>query len=205
MGQFAANLAAAGVDPANVDIVVISHFHGDHINGLRAAGGGLAFPNAEVKVPAAEWAFWMSDENMNKAPEGLKANFQNVRRVFGSIADKVTKYDADKEVAPGITAIATPGHTPGHVSYVVASGKDRLLISSDVTNMPYLFVKNPGWHVMFDMDGAKAEATRRKFFDMAATERMRIAGFHYPFPALGHAEKDGTGYRYVPAMWNPTI
>ena len=204
-GQFHKNLAAAGIDRKAVDIVVISHFHPDHINGLVDASGGSSFANAEVKVPETEAAFWMDDANMAKAQGGLAQAFQNVRRVMGVVSKQITKYQANKEVAPGITAIATPGHTPGHTSFVVASGNSKLMVQSDVTNNPYLFLRHPNWHVVYDMDGAKAEETRRKFYDMAAAEKSLIAGFHFPFPSLGYVEKDGANYRLVPAPWMPVL
>jgi glyoxylase-like metal-dependent hydrolase (beta-lactamase superfamily II) len=205
VGQFRTNLEAGGIDPAKVDAVVISHFHGDHINGLLTAGGKPAFANAEVLVPQAEWAYWMDDGNMGKAPEGLKANFANVRRVFGALGNEVTRYAHDKELVTGITPIATPGHTPGHTSFILASGNAKVLLQSDVTNHPALFVRNPGWHAAFDMDGDLAEKTRRRMFDMASAEKMQVQGFHFPFPAVGYVEKDGTGYRLVPVAWSPTL
>ena len=104
-GQAPANIAAAGIDPKTVDIVIISHFHGDHISGLRTADGALAYPNAEIKVPATEWAFWSNDANAAGAPQNQQATFQNVKRIFGPIAGEVTKYEWGKEVAPGITAL----------------------------------------------------------------------------------------------------
>jgi glyoxylase-like metal-dependent hydrolase (beta-lactamase superfamily II) len=172
---------------------------------LVDGNGASAFPNAEVKVPSVESAFWMSDENMNKAQGPLAGAFKNVRRVMGVVTKQVGQYEWNKEAAPGITAIATPGHTPGHTSFAVASGKSKLLVQSDVTNNPFLFLRNPGWHVAYDMDGAKAEQTRRQFYDMAAAEKTLIAGFHFPFPSLGYVEKDGAGYRLVPASWQPVI
>jgi glyoxylase-like metal-dependent hydrolase (beta-lactamase superfamily II) len=199
------NMQAAGIDPKAIDIVIISHFHGDHINGLRAADGSLAFPNAEIKVPAAEWAFWMSDENMNKVPEAAQGNFKNVRRVFANAGDRITRFEPDKEVAPGITSIATVGHTPGHNSFVIASGNRRLMVSADVTNRPELFLRHPGWHVQFDMNAQQAEDTRRKFYDMVVAEKLPVAGFHFPFPALGHVEKEGDGYQLVPIAWSPVV
>jgi glyoxylase-like metal-dependent hydrolase (beta-lactamase superfamily II) len=204
-GQFHANLAAAGIDLKAVDMVIISHFHPDHINGLLNSAGASAFPNAKIKVPSVESAFWMDDGNMSKAQGGLAGAFKNVRRVMGAVTKQITKYEWNKEVAPGITAISTVGHTPGHTSFVVASGNSKLLVQSDVTNNPHLFLRHPGWHVAYDMDGAKAEETRRKFYDMAAAEKMLIAGFHFPFPSLGHVEKVGTEYRLVPVVWMPTL
>jgi glyoxylase-like metal-dependent hydrolase (beta-lactamase superfamily II) len=205
-GQLVTNMGAAGIDPKTIDIVVISHLHPDHINGLVGADGGIAFPNAEIKMPAKEVAYWMDDGNMSRAPAGRMADyFKNVRRVMGVVSSKVTNYEWDKEVAPGITAIPTVGHTPGHTSFVIASGSARLLVQSDVTNHPALFVRNPGWSAVFDLDGPQAIETRRKFYDMAVAEKTLIAGFHYPFPSLGHVEKDGTSYRLVPIVWNPSI
>ncbi len=205
IGQFQTNLGAAGIDPKNVDTVVISHFHGDHINGLLTADNKPVYPNAEVLVPAAEWAFWMSDDNMNKAPDALKDNFKNARRVFGPLGEMVAQYQDGKEVAPGITAVSTPGHTPGHSSHVLSSGSAKTMIQADVTNHPALFVRNPGWHLMFDMNGPQAEATRRKLYDMCAADKLMIQGFHYPFPAAGHVEKDGAGYRLIPVQWSPSL
>jgi len=207
VGQFASNMAAAGLDPKAVDMVVISHFHGDHINGLLTADNMPAFPNAEVLVPAAEWKYWMDDGEMSRATsERLQGGFKNARRVFDAgLKKKVTPYETGKDVAPGLLAVASLGHTPGHTSFILSSGSDKVFIQSDVTNLPSLFVTNPGWHLMFDQDPAMAEATRRKIYDMLVAEKMRVQGFHYPFPANGFVEKDGNGYRLVPAPWSPVI
>jgi glyoxylase-like metal-dependent hydrolase (beta-lactamase superfamily II) len=207
-GHTMRNLLAAGVDPKAVDIVLMSHLHPDHTNGIKAADGSLAFPNAEIVVPAKDWAFWTSEENIAKAESNpmMKNYFANVKRVYTGVpSDRVTKYEWGKEVAPGITAMDTSGHTPGHTSFVVASGNSRVLLQSDVTNFPEFFLRNPGWHVAFDIDPQKAEATRRKFHDMAAAEKALVVGFHFPFPSLGHVDKDGNGYRLVPVPWNPAL
>jgi glyoxylase-like metal-dependent hydrolase (beta-lactamase superfamily II) len=208
VGQFHTNLAAAGIDRGTVDTVILSHFHGDHINGLLTADSKAAFPNAELMVPATEWKYWSDDGEMSKAAAGspLEGNFKNIRRVFGALGNKVTQYDAGKEIVSGITSVATYGHTPGHTSHIVASGDAKVLVQADVTAaVGELFVRNPGWHAVFDMDGAVAEATRRKIYDMAATDRLLIQGFHFPFPALGYVEKNGASYRLVPAFWNPVL
>jgi glyoxylase-like metal-dependent hydrolase (beta-lactamase superfamily II) len=203
-GRWMANFRASGYGPDQVDTVVFSHFHGDHIQGLRAKDGTALFPNAKVMVPEAEWAFWMDDAKMAAAPEAMKGAFQGVRRVFGPIAGEVERYAAaEKEILPGLTAIPAPGHTPGHTAFVVASGDQRLLLWSDTTNKPELFVRNPGWHAVFDMDPAQAEATRRRMLDMAAAERMQVAGYHFPFPATGHIAREGDRYAYVPSFWRP--
>jgi glyoxylase-like metal-dependent hydrolase (beta-lactamase superfamily II) len=206
-GQFQTNLAAAGIDPKTVDVVVISHFHGDHINGLLGSDGKAHYPNAEVMVPAGEWTFWMDDAQMSKAAgTPLEGNFRNCRRVFDALGRKVTQYEAGKEVAPGITSVASPGHTLGHVSHIVASGSDRVLIQADITaGAAFLFVKNPDWQFGFDMDKPLAVQTRRKLYDMAIAEKMPVQAFHAPFPGLVRVEKDGNGYRWVAAMWNTSM
>ncbi len=186
--------------------MIISHFHGDHINGLLGADNKFAFPNAELLVPAAEWTFWMDEANAGRFPEPIKGQFGNVKRVFGALGDKPAQYAAGKEVAPGITAMATPGHTPGHTSFVVASGSDKVLLQVDVTAAAVsLFLNHPEWKLAFDTDGPLAEQTRHKVYDMAIADNMLIQGYHFPFPGRGYVEKAGSGYRLVPAAWSPTI
>ena len=207
VGLLPAGMQAAGIDPKAVDVVVLSHLHPDHINGIKTADGKLAFPNAEIMAPALDWAFWMSDENAAKADSNpmMKAYFGNTRKILSDIAGKVTKYDWGKEVAPGITALDASGHTPGHTAFAVASGSSKVLIQSDVTNIPEFFLRNPDWHVMFDIDPLKAAATRHKFYDMAAAEKALVVGFHFQFPSMGYVEKAGAGYRLIPTAWNPVI
>jgi glyoxylase-like metal-dependent hydrolase (beta-lactamase superfamily II) len=207
VGRTLQNLQAAGVDPKTIDIVLLSHLHPDHTNGIRLADGALAFPNAEIMVPVKDWEFWTSEDNAAKAESNamMKNYFANVKKTFAGLESKVTKYEWGKEVAPGVTSIATPGHTPGHTSFAVASGNAKILIQSDVTNIPELFLRNPDWHVAFDTDAALAQETRHKFYDMAAAEKATVVGFHFTFPSVGHVEKDGAGYRLIPSAWNPTI
>jgi glyoxylase-like metal-dependent hydrolase (beta-lactamase superfamily II) len=206
-GLFLENMQAAGFDPNKVDMVVISHFHTDHVNGLLNADGKPAFPNAEVLVPAAEWKFWTDDGEMSRAKgERMVGLFKNNRNVFETgLKKKVTPYDWNKEIAPGLTSVETVGHTPGHTSYVLASGGGKVFIQSDVTNNPHLFAANPGWHANFDQDGEVAEKTRRRIYDMVVAEKLQVQGFHYPFPGLGNVVKDGDGYRVVQAPWDPVI
>jgi glyoxylase-like metal-dependent hydrolase (beta-lactamase superfamily II) len=199
VGNFVKNLAAGGVDAAKVTDVVISHFHGDHINGLLN-GTNPTYPNAQVHVPALEWKYWTDEGEMGKAPDGRKPAFANVKRVFADgLKNKVTQYQHGKQVVPGLLAMATIGHTPGHTSFMLSSGNDKVFIQSDVTNIPALFVTNPGWHVTFDQDAKQAEETRRKIYDMLAAQKIRVQGFHFPFPALGRIEKTKTGYNLVKA------
>jgi glyoxylase-like metal-dependent hydrolase (beta-lactamase superfamily II) len=201
-GSWMANFKAAGFDPASVDTVVFTHFHGDHINGLRLKSGEAVFPKAEIKVPAAEWAFWMDDAKMAAAPEAAQGAFRNVRRVFGPMAASVTRFEADKEVVPGVTAVAAYGHTPGHTVMAIASGNDRMLMMADLTNHTSFFLRNPDWHVLFDMNPEAAAQTRRRMAEMAVSERAQVAFYHAPFPATGYIEKAGSGFRLEPVQWS---
>ena len=206
-GRLPISLAAAGIDASAIDTVIISHYHGDHINGLLKADGSLAFPNAEILVPAVEHKFWMDDGEMSRATKPrVVFGFKNTHRVFtNEVLKRVRIYEWDKEVIPGVTAIGTPGHTPGHTSHVVASGNKSVYVQADVTHAPFLFARHPEWHFMLDVEPVEAEATRRKVYDMLVAERMLVQGFHYPFPSVGHVEKTGTGYREVLVNWSPTI
>lgn len=206
LGQLQQNLVAAGIQAKDIDIVLISHFHGDHVNGLLDANNKLAFPNAEVLVPATEWKFWMDDGEMSRASKGrMEDLFKNNRRVFDALGRKVTPYDWNKELAPGLMPLATVGHCIGHTSFLLSSGSASVYIQSDVTNNPDPFVRHPDWGGAFDQDPAQAVATRRKVYDMLVADKMLVQGFHYPFPGLGRIEKADGGYRVVPAPWSPTI
>jgi glyoxylase-like metal-dependent hydrolase (beta-lactamase superfamily II) len=205
-GRLPDNLTAAGIDPKTIDVVIISHFHGDHISGLRTADGALAFANAEIMVPAKEWAFWSDEGAASRAPQGQQATFQNTKRIFGPIADKISKYEWGKELVPGITARDTNGHTPGHTSFLIASGSGSVMYQADVTaGYAPLQFHNPSWLVGGDMDGNQAVETRRKLYDQLAADKMMVSGYHIPFPSLGYIEKAGTGYRFIPASWNPVL
>jgi glyoxylase-like metal-dependent hydrolase (beta-lactamase superfamily II) len=196
-GTLNQNLAAAGIDRNAINMVVISHFHADHVNGLLAADNkSAAFPNAEIKVPANEWKFWMDDGEMSRASPGRMTElFQNNRRVFDALGRKVTVYDWDKEMAPGVTAVGTPGHSIGHTSYVVTSGGKTVFVQSDVCNNAFVFAPRPEWHGFFDQDPPQAAATRKRVYEMLVAEKLPVQAYHFPFPALRTVEKSGSGYR----------
>jgi glyoxylase-like metal-dependent hydrolase (beta-lactamase superfamily II) len=200
-GFMNANLAAAGVTPAMIDIVVISHFHPDHIDGIKTKDGDKVFANAEILVPEPEWAFWMDDANMSRASGAVHKYFLNARRIFTDIAKEVRRYRPGAEVAPGIVSIPAYGHTPGHTAFAIHSGKQSMLAMSDTVRNPYLFVRHPDWQPIFDMDGPLAVKTRRHMLDRAAADRMLVEAYHFPFPASGHIVKSGSGYELVPVMW----
>jgi glyoxylase-like metal-dependent hydrolase (beta-lactamase superfamily II) len=205
VGQAWANMKAAGIDPARIDTVIISHFHGDHISGLRLKDGSAAYPNAQVMVPAAEWAFWMDDGRMNAAPEAARAGFATARRSFEPYGAKIARYEPGKELVPGITSVEAYGHSPGHTAFTIASGNGRLLVLSDASNLPALFVRQPDWSPVFDMDKDMARAARRRLLDMAAAERMQVAAYHFPFPATGFIAKQGNGFEFEPVLWSAIL
>jgi len=201
----APSLAAAGVDPKAIDIILISHFHPDHINGIKTKEGQRVFPNAEINIPAPEWAFWMDDAQLAKAPEAGRPAFLNVRRIFNDIAKDLKHFEPGGEVAPGITSIAAHGHTPGHTAFAVASGNQSMLVLGDTTSHPWLFARNPEWQAIIDVDGPMAAETRKKLLDRAAADKMLVQGYHFPFPASGYITRRGTGYDVVPVMWQPAL
>jgi glyoxylase-like metal-dependent hydrolase (beta-lactamase superfamily II) len=202
-GTLLDNMKSAGVQPNDVDTVLISHFHPDHIDGLKTKDGEKIFPNAEVMVPEPEWKFWMDDANLRAAPENMKTYFLNSRRIFSDIAKEVTLFTPGKELVPGIVSIPAFGHTPGHTAFSVASGNESMLVLSDVTNHPWLFARHPDWQGSFDVDGPLAVKTRKRMLDRAAADKMLVQGYHFPFPASGYIVKTKSGYDVAPAMWRP--
>ena len=193
------NLAEVGIGPDDVDIVIISHFHGDHVSGLVAPDGGPAFPRAEITVPANEWSFWMDDAERERATPGrMQSLFAYNRQVFDPLAERVRTHAWDEEVVPGVTAIGTPGHSIGHTSYLVSSQGESVFLIQDVSNHPALSLEHPGWHLAYDQDPVVAEATRRRTLEWLARERLPVQGFHFPFPGHAIVEADGDAYRAVP-------
>jgi glyoxylase-like metal-dependent hydrolase (beta-lactamase superfamily II) len=198
-GQLLGNLAAAGLEPEDVTSVIISHFHGDHIGGLRRSDGALAFPKAEVLVPEAEWNFWMGDAS--GLPDALKDAAAAAHRTFDPIAKDVRRFAFGQEILPGFTAVDASGHTPGMAAIEIASGNAATMFVADITNNPLVFARHPDWQAMFDMDPEKTIATRKRLLDRAAADHLRLSFFHAPFPATGYVIKSGNGYDYVPALW----
>jgi glyoxylase-like metal-dependent hydrolase (beta-lactamase superfamily II) len=201
-GTLMRNLAAAGLAPETIDAILISHFHPDHIDGIKSKDDAVIFPKAEIMVPEREWAFWMDEATLNKSDK-IRLYALNARRIFGNITKSITRFAPGRELAPGIHAIAAPGHTPGHAAFAVASGKQTLLVLGDIASHPALFVRHPRWRPGWDMDGQLAVETRLQLFDRAGADRLLVAGYHFPFPAIGHIARDGRNYEFVPAPWQP--
>ncbi len=197
MGQLRDRMQAAGHAPEDVTIVVLTHFHGDHIGGLME-DGAPAFPNARYVMGQAEHDFWTADERLSGPTEGAA---QGVRANVVPLVENATFVSEGTEVVPGITAMEAFGHTPGHLVFHLESDGQRVLLTADTANHYIVSLQRPDWEVAFDMDKAQAAATRSRVFDMVAADRIAFIGYHMPFPSLGFVEKLDTGYRWVPASY----
>jgi glyoxylase-like metal-dependent hydrolase (beta-lactamase superfamily II) len=198
-GRLAANMKAAGIDPGKIGVILISHFHPDHIFGLLQKGGNAAtFPHAELIVSASEYKWWTEPGRVEKLPEARKALGQRINAAFPGWKN-FTLVENEREVAPGIRLVPAPGHTPGHAAFHVSSGKQQLMISNDTAYVPALLGPHPEWQGAYDQDGPLAVETRRKLIDRVIAEKMMICGAHFPFPGLGSFAKDGNGYAFTPA------
>ncbi len=196
-GRLLEGLAAAGYTPDDVTVVVLTHMHGDHIGGLMEKGKP-AFPKARYVFGQKEYDFWTDEKRVGTPAEnGHKAVLANVK----PLAEKATFIGDGADVVPGISAIAAFGHSPGHMIFNVESSGKRLILTADTANHFVLSLQRPEWEVRFDMDKAAAAATRKKVFDMVATDRVAFLGYHMPFPSVGYAEKLDTGYRFVPKSY----
>jgi glyoxylase-like metal-dependent hydrolase (beta-lactamase superfamily II) len=204
-GLFVANMAAIGVKPEDIDTILLTHLHPDHVGGLVDASGQAVFPKAELVMHAAEPAYWSDPAVLAGAPEGQER--QSIELSLATLAayrDR-TRTITGGEAVPGVTALPEPGHTPGHTGWLIASGGDSLLIWGDIVHLPGIQFAHPEAGMVFDVDGAQAIATRRRILDMAAADRLRVAGMHLDFPSFGHVLRAGEGYAFVPEVWSPSV
>ncbi len=204
MGRLAENLAAIGVAPADVDVVLATHLHPDHVGGLVDGEGRAVFPNAELVVHEAEPRFWGDEAVLANAPDENRGFVLLARATMAAYGNRMRQV-AGGDVLPGVSVVPEPGHTPGHSGWLIASGRDSLLIWGDVVHMPGIQFARPQAGIGFDIDGAQAIATRRRIMDMAATDRLLVAGMHLDFPAFGHVARAGEGYAFVPEVWRPGV
>jgi glyoxylase-like metal-dependent hydrolase (beta-lactamase superfamily II) len=198
-GRLLENMEAAGIEPGAIEAVVMSHLHPDHVNGLRRSDGTLVYPEAELWIPEPELDFWMDDARMEAAPEGAQGAFRTVRRVLEEYpADRLTAFAPGMRAAGLIDTRPAFGHTPGHTILSVGEGADSFTFIGDAAHLPALFVANPDWQLMFDMDPEAAQATRHDILARMVEQSGLVGGYHFPFPAIGRIEPAEAGYAYAP-------
>lgn len=203
-GKLQRNLKAAGVNPADIDTVILTHMHPDHSAGLTdPKTGAKFFPNAELVVHENEMKHWQDDAAMNRADErARKMYFQCAREQIAPYHNQIRMFNGAAEVFPGVTSMPLHGHTPGHSGYMIASGDKSLLIWGDIIHVPEVQVPRPEVTMVFDTDPHQAAATRGRTFDMVATDKQLVAGMHIHFPGFAHVVRQGDGYLMLPEPWD---
>jgi glyoxylase-like metal-dependent hydrolase (beta-lactamase superfamily II) len=206
-GKLLENVKAAGVNPADIETVLLTHMHPDHSAGLTdMTTGKRNYPNAELVMHENEPKHWFDDAKMLKGTEReKKLYFQAGRDQVEPYRSRWRLFNKEGEVFPGVTAIPRTGHTPGHTTFMISSGKEQLLIWGDTVHVPEIQTARPEVCMEFDTDKDAAAATRRKVFDMVATDRLMVTGMHMHFPGFSHLVRSGTGYRLIPAAWEQAL
>ena len=204
-GVLLANLAAAGFRPEQIDAVVFTHLHPDHLWGATGATNStLLFPNAEYVASEAELAFWSQAALPSQVPSGMRQMVEVTQQNLKAIAGRTRPIKAGTEILPGLVSLDTAGHTPGHVSIHIGSNNEALVVAGDVVANATLSFRNPTWGISFDADQAQAAKTREAFLDRCVADKTPVASYHLPFPAVGHVIRDGSAYRWLPAEWRWT-
>jgi glyoxylase-like metal-dependent hydrolase (beta-lactamase superfamily II) len=201
-GKLMENVKAAGVDPADIESVLLTHMHPDHSAGLADMKTGKRYyPNAELVMHENEPKHWFDDAKMSAAPErAQRLYFQAGREQVLPYKDRWRLFKQG-EVFPGVTAIPRHGHTPGHTTFLISSGNDQLLIWGDTVHVPEVQTARPEVCMEFDTDADAAAASRRKVFDMVATDKLRVTGMHLHLPGFAHLVRRGEGYQLSPDAW----
>ena len=190
LGKLPENLRAIGVDPAAIDIVMLTHLHSDHSMGLLDEQGKPVFAKAELIIHEVEAAFWLDRTLQPNDPERIVANSNKQRAVTAPYRDRIRRIK-DGEVLPGITAMLRPGHTPGHTNWLIQSGGEKILIWGDIVHLAAVQLARPEARLIYDVDSDQAAATRQRVLDWVANERLCVAGAHIGFPGFGTVKRTG--------------
>ena len=203
LGKLAANLRNAGYQPEQVDEIYITHMHPDHVGGLMD-GDRMVFPNAIVRADKEDADFWLSQANLDKAPADAKGFFQGAQASLNPYvkAGKFQPFEGNAELATGIHAIVTHGHTPGHSIYVVESKGQKLVLWGDLMHVASVQFEHPGVTIAFDTDSKTAAAARKKAYAQAAKQGYLVAGAHLSFPGIGRLRAQGSGYVFLPVNYS---
>jgi len=202
-GRLLANLRAAGIDPAQIDVVALTHAHCDHCWALVDAEGRRNFPNAQVAISEADLRFWTDDAN-KRGPEFMVPFIDGAKKNLAAYRDRMIMVRDGQEVVPGVTAFATPGHTVGHMVYFIADGANVVVNTGDLAHHQILLLRRPLWEFAYDTDPKQSAQSRLRMLTRLAADKHPVISYHFPWPGLGHVAREGEGFGWYAAPMNVT-
>lgn len=194
------NLRAAGINPGDIDLIALTHAHPDHGWGLADASGGRLYPHARVAIGRADFEYWtdlsrLSDDLTDHQQDQIRGAHKNLTAYRGDLV----LLDGGEQLADGVRALPTPGHSPGHMVYEITSDDQVMICWGDLCHHQVLLLEHPEWNFMFDYDGPMATEQRQRVYDLVDQRRLAVFGYHFPFPGHGHLRRDESGYTWLPS------